>query len=66
MPRSTGNLLRVGGDLLRAGSLKGRDMSLKLPWRKVVELGGAWGVTDIEAVEEQTLSNLRQFFGRLD
>ena len=57
---------RVGGDLLRAGSLKGLDMSLKLPWRKVVELGGAWDVTDIEAEEEQMLSNLRQFFGRVE
>jgi len=41
-------------------------MSLRLPWRKVVELGDAWDVTDIEAEEEQMLSNLRQFFGRVE
>ena len=41
-------------------------MSLRLPWRKVVELGDAWGVTDIEAEEEQMLSSLRQLFGRVE
>jgi hypothetical protein len=41
-------------------------MSVRLPWRKVVELGDEWDVTDIEAEAEQMLSDLRQFFGRVE